>query len=251
MFLWLNKCGKAYARMNGCLVVSQDSESQFSQTTTGETLRDRRINKTRCDNSNAFFITVPMIIMATVTIVEEMEAERCSIRIHLRIRHCRVIDTNMKDKDKSRSGVDNAREPTCDKCGKTGHFISKCPEKDEQPTRVQHKRKAPEDKSGGQALINDWYSPSNPGPGHTIRPHDTTSRIRRQVTSSVIDSLNAMFDATRRADLRPPIDGAVAHMARSASAHVSIVPSHRLGHALVLLMFIWPSPSIDVYVCIH
>jgi hypothetical protein len=123
MFLWLNKCEKAYARKNGCLVVSQDSEPQLSQTTTSETLRDRRINKTRCDNSNAFFIAVPMMIMATVAIVEEMEAERCSIKIHLRIRHCPVIDTNMKDK--SRSGVNNARKPTCDKCGKTRDFISR------------------------------------------------------------------------------------------------------------------------------
>jgi zinc knuckle protein len=50
---------------------------------------------------------------------------------------------NMKDKD----GVNKAGELTGFQCGKVGHFKFDCPEKNEQPARIQHKRKVPEDLS--------------------------------------------------------------------------------------------------------
>jgi Zinc knuckle len=54
------------------------------------------------------------------------------------------VNTDTKGKDKSRPGINKAGDLSCHKCGKPGHFRINCPQKDEQPARIQHGRKAPE-----------------------------------------------------------------------------------------------------------
>ena len=54
------------------------------------------------------------------------------------------ITADAKDKDKIPPGVNKAGNITCHKCGKPGHFRINCPRKGEQPVRIHHRRKAPE-----------------------------------------------------------------------------------------------------------
>jgi hypothetical protein len=68
---------------------------------------------------------------------------RGSSREGTQIGHTPRPNTKTKDKDKIPPGVNKAGDLTCHKCGKSGHFRINCPRKDEQPARMQHRRKAP------------------------------------------------------------------------------------------------------------